>query len=276
MSSKFRIALLIVLALFVIGLIVYSMFVEGEMNKGDLLKALLVLAGLITSIIKIKSGSRPSATLSRYEKTYGDIIGNAFSDNKTDRKRLLEVVRCYAEDDLKNGLSKAEKLWESCKTVNDKKAVGIFKALILTDLGCTGDAIALYEHLIDDLLIQNDTVYSNLGLLYTNGGDNETGMKYYTLATQVNPKNATAWTNTAFSHIRLFEIDEAIECAEKAIKLNYKMYNAYEVLAAAYTYKGEKELAEKYFHTAIVNGADKASLNDFVSRFEPDENSQDE
>ena len=64
--------------------------------------------------------------------------------------------------------------------------------------------------------------------------------------------------------------------AEKAIKLNYKMYNAYEVLAAAYTYKGEKELAEKYFHTAILNGADKASLNDFVSRFEPDENSQDE
>lgn len=276
MSGRFKIIILTILAIIVIGISVFSMISAGAVIPGTLLKAIIVLVGLAASIIKITAHINPTKTLYQYENTYNEIIEDAFKDNKADRKRLLEVAKCYAEDDLLNGLTKANDLWNSCKTVNEKKAVGTFKALILSDLGNEMGAKEIYEHLINDLEIKNDTIYSNLGLIYSNSGDLENAIKYYTLANETNPNNAYAWSNAAFVLIRLFEIDKAIECAENAIKIDYKMYYPYEILAAAYTYKGNKALAKKYFHTAIVNGANKEALKDFVNRFEPDTDFSDE
>ena len=270
MSGKLKIGILVVIAVIVLVILVFSMISAGGVNQSTLFKAVIVLAGLVASIIKVTARVNPSRTLYKYEKKYINIIGNAFGNNKTYRKRLLEITRCFAEDDLQNGLAKANELWDNCKTIDEKKAVGTFKALILTDLGDEQEAKEIYEHLVNDLAIQNDTIYSNLGLIYAESGDYENAVKYYTLANEINPNNAYTWTNAAFVLITLFERDKAIECAENAIKINYKMYNAYEVLAAAYTYKGDKELAKRYYHTAIINGANKAALKDFVIRFKPD------
>ncbi|MBO4950351.1 MAG: tetratricopeptide repeat protein [Clostridia bacterium] len=276
MSNKLKIIILVVLATIVIGILIFSMISSGAIITSTLLKALIVLAGLAASIIKISARINPSKALYQYENIYSDILDDAFNNNKTSRKRLLEVAKCYAEDDLQNGLAKVNELWNSCKTISEMKAVGTFKALILSDLGNEMGAKEIYEHLINDLEIKNDTIYSNLGLIYSNSGDLENAIKYYTLANETNPNNAYAWNNAAFVLIRLFEIDKAIECAENAIKIDFKMHQPYEILAAAYTYKGNKALAKKYYHTAIVNGANKVALKDFMARFEPDTDFEDE
>jgi len=270
MSVRLRIILLVVLAVAVIGILVYSIISQGSTNWDTLLKAAVVLAGLAASIIKVITRQKPSNSLNLYEKRYSDIIGTAFKNSDSDRKCLLEVSRCYAEDNLKKGITKANELWKKCRTVEDQKAVGVFKALLLTDLGDEQGAMEVYEYLVNDLGIRNDTVYSNLGLLYSNAGDYESAVKFYVSATEINPENAFAWTNSAFTFIRLLEIDKAIECAEKAIKLDGRMYNAYEVLAAAYTYKSDNELADKYYRMAVANGANKTALKTFIKRYEPD------
>lgn len=269
MSGKLRIIILTVLSVTVIGILVYIMISTGAANN-TLLRAFVILIGLVASIVKISARVSPTRILRQYEKIYTKTIGDAFSNNKSNRKHLLEIARCFAEDKLEKGLSEANKLWNKCETVGDKKAVGTFKALILTDLGDKEEAKVIYEYLVNDLGIQDDTIYSNLGLIYSESGDYDNAVKYYTLANKINPNNAYAWTNAAFVLIRLFEIDKAIECAENAIRIDYKMYNAYEILAAAYTYKGDTKLAKKYYHTAIVNGANKSALKEFISRFNHD------
>ncbi|MBP3579642.1 MAG: tetratricopeptide repeat protein [Clostridia bacterium] len=271
MSVKLRIVLLVVIAAAVIGILVYAMISQGSLNWNTVLKTVVVLAGLAASIIKVITHQKPSNSLSLYEKQYSDIIGTAFKNSASDRKCLLKVARCYAEDNLKKGITKANELWKNCRTVDDQKAVGVFKALILTDLGDEQGASEVYEYLVNDLGIRNDTVYSNLGLLYSKAGDYENAVKLYMSATEINPKNASTWTNAAFTFVRNLEIDKSIECAEKAIKLDGRMYNAYEVLAAAYTYKSDKELADKYYRMAVANGANKTALKAFIKRYEPDE-----
>lgn len=85
-----RIVIIVLLALAVIGLLCWQAFVEENLETGNLLRAVLILAGLVLALVKPRRRVSNPKTL--YQKAYGHFIQNAFSDDPKLEKKFLALL----------------------------------------------------------------------------------------------------------------------------------------------------------------------------------------
>jgi len=258
-NAKLRIILAVVIGLLIVAL---AALLISDASKNDWrfssssgAKALIVLAGLVISLVRLISGISSPRSLRIYEKAYKDEIGNAFSrsDNKKHKTKLLRALALYNENRFGDALKLLEELEDKCNTADDFCAVSLFKALCYSDSGAVESAIKEYETLLK-YNSKHGTAWSNLGLLYKKAGKASEAMRCYDNAVKADPDSAYAWNNLAHAYLTACQWQKVIEPALRSLELKSNMHQADTALTVAYYALGKTEESRKHFEHAVANG----------------------
>ena len=231
----------------------------------NLTRVAVIIAGLIITLLRLRV-SRPRRTLDYYEAQYQKELKSAFADSVFDRKKLLCAVRLYNEDNFRKAAKYLVQLQPKCRRPDDYYAVGVFLALIYTDIGLYDQAVMMYHHLIG-LNLASTTVYGNMGYVYSMMGDDEKTLDCYRAALDIDPRNAYAQHNIAKFYFDKHDFESAAENAKKALELDSKMRQSASLLAIIYALDENKAEAEKYFHLAITCGEKPDDLKNAIEMF---------
>lgn len=276
--GKIIIRILLVLVLIAaVSLCIYEFIQNQTISSRTLVRGGLVVAFTIISFIRTFQ-SRGRQSLEFYEQQYSEILGDAFSENPLDRKKLLCAVRLYNENRFEKALKYLADLKSKANLNADHFAVDLFSALCFTDMHLYEQAIRIYKNMVATGRATSD-IYSNYGLVLLNTGDYKNAIYYYKIAVEQDPTNAIAYNNIAQAHFHLQEFDEAISYAKQALDINIKLKPASSLLAIIYSLISDKENANKYFHMAINSGQNPQELKEAIeyfqtAQFDPDDDAE--
>lgn len=259
----FTVILLIIatVAFYVIDVTVY----DNDIAK-NLPRMLVILGSEIICLVRLLFGSGRRRNLAFYESEYAREIEGAFKDEYMNKKKLLCAIRLYNEDKLEKAAKYLISLKPLCKTREDVKAVGLFLALVLTDMGLGADAVTVYEQMIQMNAVSS-TVYSNLGNLYSGLGNYDRAIANMHLAIQNDEENPYAYHNLAKLYFDNFDFDNAERYALIAMEKNRKLQPAANLLAIIYAIKNDEENSAKYSHIAVCSGTDPQKLKRAIERY---------
>ena len=232
-------------------------------NLFKALAAIFICAGSLARLF-VKKGRR---SLEYYESQYSNEIGNAFANAPFYRKKLLCAIRLYNEDNMAKALKYLGQLKQVSKERDDLYAVGLFTALVFTDMGCVEDAIVVYNALIK-MDITSTTIYGNLGSIYSGMGNYNYAIACSRLAIQNDENNPAPYNNLAKLYFDTYDFENAKEYALKALKINHKFTSSATLLAVIYSLENDKENFEKYSHIAISSGENPARLQRIIERYQ--------
>ena len=240
----------------IIGVQFYSSnFDVGAVN------ARMVMA-FLTGVIAIGRmlTNRPQYTfrVAVLEKEHAHTLKDVFLENKKARKKLMKAIVQYNENKFRDAINILTELLKSCETNNDLAAVHLFLALCYDDQELWKQSLEHYVQVIRHDTT-NDTAHSNAGLIYKKMGNFNDAIDCYKKAIAINPGNAFAYNNIAGTYLNMLDADSAIESALKTLEIKSNMYQAMNTLALAYSFKNDKESAEKYYQLSVVNGCPNAS-----------------
>ena len=266
--------LLICIVLAVMALYLYDLIVNREPPTKNLVRiCCLILLCAVAFVRTFQPGYKRS--LSFYEMQYADILGNAFQSQPFWKKKLLCATRLYNESKYDKALDYLMDLKHRAETHDDHYAVNLFAGLCFTDMGLYEHAAQVYQQLIDSGCA-NSRIFSNLGHVQMKSGEHKMALKNYEIALEYDPNNAYAVNNIAQAHFQMYEFDEAIEFAKKALESNPKLDQASTLLAITYALLNDKENSEKYFHIAINCGRDPKEIKEAIEYFRTAQHALDE
>ena len=245
----------------VVGLLCYQGFVTKELESANLVKGLLLLAGILFAMLR-PAKRRISNKKALYQKAFGEFLQNAFSDDKKLEKQLYNAVHDYNMNKPAAGVAKLSKLRKECRNTAEMYAVTVFMGLCYDDMRLYGDAAEQYEAALQ--IRQNSTIYSNLGLCHQRNGNHEGAQRAYEDAIRVNPHNACAYNNLSSLYFRDGEYFDALEYAEIAIREDAKMVQALSTAAICCALLGETEDYERYYRQAVANGYDGQKIKNAI------------
>lgn len=257
------------LALVLIGLLVWDYAVDNVIDKRTQGKAIVVLSGLVISLVRLSKGSRRKVSSKKalYSKAYADYIENVFPEDRKLQKQFFNAVDDFNHGKPAAGVEKLEKLRPSCARRSDIYAVTVFLALCLDDMKVYDKAAAQYRAA---LAIKPDTAMaSNLGLVLDRMGRTEEAAAAYEQAIRLDPGNANAWNNLAQQHLRSGDYEQALEKAEQAARLNPKLSQAHNALAISSYMLGDMDAYEQHYRRAVSNGADGKRIKAFIESLNP-------
>ncbi len=253
------------IVLFMIGLLGFYIW-DIVYNKTPLTENLfrvLAIEFLMLGTLFRMFGAVGRQDITFYEKQYKDDIGNAF-ECSIQRKKLLCALRLYNEDNLRKALKYLFDLKKECKTPDDFKAVYLFTAICLSDMGAVYPAIEEYRELLK-IDPENYTGYSNLGLLYEACGDFKNANLCFLKSIELKPDNHFAYNNIAHCYFKQHDYDSAIEYATKTLEYNNSFRQSLSLLSVIYYLKNDRENCDKYFQMAVAAGE---NANDLKESFE--------
>ena len=235
------------------GLLAYQYFVEHNLESGNVIKCGLIIAGAIIGMIKAPR-RRISNKKALYQKSYGEFIQNAFSDDKTLEKQLYNAIHDYNMNKPAAAVNKLNKLRKECQRTADLYAVTVFLGLCYDDMRLYTDAIKEYEAALK--IRATSTVYSNLGLCYYRTGNTEDAQESYENAIRIDPHNAFAYNNLSALFFRETDYYDALEYAEMDLAEDPNMVQALSTAAICCALIGETEDYERYYRQAVTKGYD--------------------
>ncbi len=259
-----------IIIIFMVGLLVFYVW-DIAYNKTPVTKNLfrvLAFEFLMLSTLFRLLGSIGRQDITFYEKQYKDDIGNAFQGS-FQRKKLLCALRLYNENNFRKALKYLFDLKKECKNPDDFKAVYLFTAICLSDMGAVYPAIEEYRELLK-VDPDNYIAYSNLGILYEECGDFKNANLNFIKSTELKPDYYYAYNNIAQCYFKQHDFDLAIEFAEKALKYNNLCKQALSLLATIYYLEKDTENCEKYFQMAVAAGENANVLKESFKLFEVD------
>ncbi len=258
-----RIVLIFVL-LAVVGLYIFEVFVNKTPPTKNLFRFGSIL--LLTVIAFLRTFQVERRSLDFYEQQYSDILSSAFTDQPFWRKKLLCAVRLYNESNYQKALDYLSDMRTRAHSPEDHYAVNLFAALCFTDSELYEHAAAVYQQLIN-ARIADSRIFSNLGHVQMKMGEYRKALQNYELSLDYDRKNEYALNNIAQAHFQMYEFEEAIPFALRALDVNPKMLQASSLLAIIYTLLGDKANAEKYFHIAISSGYSPEDLKEAIDYY---------
>ena len=266
MKKKIVVLILILLAATVIGFYVFDIVANDADPTENLLEILGMVLTVLAAIIGIfyKKGGRK--TLRFYELRYKENIKDAFINAPDYRKKLLSAIRYYNENKYKKAAKILRQLMSECSARDDYEAVGVFLALIFTDMKLYGEAVPIYEKLID-MGIVSSTIYCNLGYIYSDMGKYDEAVSCYTLAMQYDPKDVAVYNNFANMYFRNHDFDNAKIYAQQALTINQKFGSSISLLAIIYSLEGDTANTDKYFHMAVSSGRSPGELKEAIEYY---------
>lgn len=257
--------LLTLLIVFSAAFYVYDIVINESSPTENLFPALAAIFICAGSLVRIlaKRGRRP---LKFYESFYSKDIYGAFENSYFNRQKLLCAIRLYNEDNFGKALKYLSQLKPACKTREDLYAVGIFTALVFTDMGYSNDAIVIYNALIN-MNITSSTIYGNLGSIYSGLGRHDDAIAALRLAIQNDEKNPAPYHNLAKLYFDTYDFENAKKYALKALEVNHKFRQSSSMLAVIYSLENDKENAEKYKHIALTSGETPERLHKAILHY---------
>jgi len=258
MKKKVVILLNCLVVLFCIGLLIYSLFLAPEREYGLIARCVVVLVSYLLAVSGVKN-KRSVFDYKVYEDLYKDIIKGAFTEDKKNYRKLLNVAVYYNRNQYKKAYKVIDELEKNCKRIRDYSAVYMFKALCLEDEKRYDEALEVYRSVVR-YDAANSRAWSNLGLRYLQKGNYKDAYSAYASAILYDPKNAYAHNNMASYYVRTGEAKEALKYAQQALELDGRLYQAMSAAAIAYKMLGDEANAEKYCKMYAVNGGDGKKL----------------
>lgn len=157
--------------------------------------------------------------------------------------------------------------------MNDKLPTDYVRINILAKLGETNvksneyrEAIN-YIHEFFELMNRNSfpdlqhliqPCYFNLALSYSNSGNHENAVKYWTIFIQSNRSNIDAYFERCLSYFELNKINEALQDIESALEINPNRSDLYINKGIGYLKLGNKFKAKNALSTAVKLGNNDA------------------
>lgn len=245
----------------VIGLLCWQGFVTKELTSANLMRAALILAGLVLACFR--GGRRQRVSKAGYKAAYGHLIGNAFADDPKLEKKLYAALADFNSCRYPACLNKLEQLRLDSPRSGDRFVVHTFTGLCYDRMERYEDAIAQYTTALQ--MREHSTVASNMGSCYLNMGRTDEALNCFLRAVRSDNKNPNAYNNIAQLYIQLGEYEDAITYAQEALALNANMPQALNAMAICYAMLGHDEEAETYFRRAVANGSDGKSLRAYIN-----------
>ena len=266
MSKKAALILVSVIFAVCVGLIVYGFVTQPENIKNNLPRVGIVVIGFVAAVFKITGKGGSSRGLAFYEKAYNSEIGDAFSEDKEGKKKLLTALKYFNENKYEKAINILTELSKSSRGLKERSVCGLFIGTCYSDSGREQKAIEHYEGLIE-MRLENDTICNNLGLLYEENGRPDKAVELFEKAISINPDTDVAYSNLADIRFDEEKFDEAITLAETALSKNANLREPANLLAVIYSIKGDKESADKYYRMSVKNGQDGANLKLAMSHY---------
>ena len=211
------------------------------------------------------AGRGPKRSMEFYANHYAAELGNAFADREWQRQNLIFCYRLYNENRMDACGRTLGKLWQECRTDEDRRAVLLLRALCLTETGAVDAAIESY-HLLLRFAPDYSVALSNLGLLLMRRGKFQGAEEFLRRSLKSDPSNPQAYHNLGTVCYRMGRIEEAISLLENALKLKANLYQAAATLALCHTVRGNDGDAERYYNIAVANGQDAAKLRSVMDQ----------
>lgn len=262
-----RYALIILVALAVIGLLCYQGFVTKDLENRDLVKGLMILAGLVLSLVKPQR-RRVSNKKAVYQKAYGEFIQNAFCDDQKLEKQFYNAVDDYNRNKPAAAIAKLEKLRKECHKSADIYAVTVFTALCCDDMGACAEAIGHYSAAMQ--LRPHTTLASNMGLCHQRTGEADKAMEAYENAIRIDPSNAYAHNNISALYFRDGDYESALDYAQAALDIDDRLPQALSTAAICCALLGSKEDYESYYRKAVSAGYDGKKIKNAIRALDPE------
>lgn len=256
-----RYILIGLVAMAVVGLLCYQGLVTRDLTGSNLLRAILILAGLLLALFRGPRKHR--ATNADYKAAYGHLIGSAFSEDPKLEKKLYAALDDFNNCRYPAALKKLEQLRLESPRAADRFTVLAFKGLCCDRLKQYDEAIAQYTAALQ--IREHSTVASNMGSCHLNLGHTDQALECFLRALRADSRNPNAYNNIAQLYIQLGEYEDAIEYAEKALAINAKMSQALNALAISWAMLDDDEQSEAYFRRAVANGSDGKTLRAYIS-----------
>lgn len=215
--SKLRIIYTVILIVIIAIMVVTILHDPSDIKV--LAKCAVLIVAYIVAIAKLESW-RSSFVGRAYELKYQDLIGDAFTNNKSARKQLIKGIILYNDGKYDAAVFKFDNLRKNCTSPNDYSAILTFRALCFSERHGYSEAIATYEEFLkyDG---QNSRAWSNLGMNYTKSGRTDLAENAYRNAIRANDKNAYAYTNLASLLLDMLYEDETDAALKNAEALKY-------------------------------------------------------
>lgn len=263
--KKLPLILYIILALVVVGILVWDFAVDNLIERNTQAKAIVVLVGLVISIVNLsrRSTRKVSNKKALYSNAYAEYIENVFPDDKKLQKQFFDAVDDYNHSKPAAGVAKLEKLRPSCVRRSDIYAVTVFLALCLDDMKVYDKAAQQYRAALS--IKPNSGLASNLGLVLDRAGKEAEAAAAYEQALRLDSGNASAWNNLAQQHMRNGRYEDALDAAGNAAKLNPKLAPAHNVLAICSYMLGDMEAYEQHYRRAVSNGSNGERIKAYIA-----------
>ncbi len=234
------------------GFFAYEAFVTKELAGGELVKAGLVLVGLLGALIAPKKNKSVASKKSLYQKAYGEFLRNAFAHDPKGAKKLYAAIADYNHDQPGAALDKLRALRQDCHSSDDIYAVTVFSALCYDDAGLRKEAAEEYKKAL--ALRPSSALASNLGLCCDRMGDAEAAIAAYERAIALDGKNDRAYNNLSALYFRQEDYETALHFAQTALQYNDRMPQALSTCALCCGLLGRQEEYESYYRRAVSAG----------------------
>ena len=255
-----RYTLIALVAVAVVGLLFYQGAITHELTRSNLLRGILILAGLILSLLKGNRRSR--ATKANYKAAYGHLIGDAFADDSKLEKQLYKALDDFNRGKYPAALKKLDDLRVASPKSADRFTVTVFTAICLSRLEQYDEAIRAYSNAL--MIREHSTVSSNMGSCYLELGKIDEALECFKRAVRADANNPNAHNNIAQLYIQIGNYADALPYAEEAVSLNGKMPQALNAMAICHAMLGNDAESETYFRRAVACGSDGRTLRAYI------------
>ncbi len=264
-ALRFILPLLVIFA--VLGLLGYQYFVENSLETRDVTRGAIIILGAIGTMFK-NPRQRPVANKKAlYQKAYPEFIQEPFAEDPKLEKRFYDAIHDYNRNKPDAAVAKLDKLRKECQRTSDLRAVTVFSALCLTDLGRHGEALKQYEaaRSIRDC----STLASNMGLCAYRLGNLRQAQDCYEEAIQLDSSNAYAYNNLSTLYFAVGDYESALGAAQDAISCNEKMPQALSTAAICAKLLGLDGDYEQYYRRAVAAGYDGSKIKQVIKKLDP-------
>lgn len=218
----------------------------AEMETKTLMKAGIIFITYFLGVFNYLTKSRASAPKTpRYAEMYKHIIRDAFADDKTGYRKLMQGITYYNNDQYDKAIKYLTKLEDRCASYRDTSAVLFFIAKSHKEKGELSKAIETYERLLK-IDASCSTAWSNLGLIHHEAGRVSEAKYALNQALLYNPENPYAHINLANVLYKNGEFEESKNLGLKAFQLNNQLPQAASITALSYANLGDAENARKF------------------------------
>ena len=246
MKNKIILILNILVILFCATMLILHFTGISEMETNTFMKAGILLVTYFLGVFNYLAKSKRSIPKTKqYSEMYKHIIRDAFENDKTGYRKLMQGIHLYNNDENEKAIKYLTKLEDRCETFHDTAAVLFFIAKSQKDNGEVSNAIKTYERLLK-FDASCSSAWSNLGLIHHEAGRVSEAKYALNQAILYNPENPYAYCNLANVLYKNGEFEEAKELGLKAFQLNNQLPAVASITALCYASLGDAENAKKF------------------------------